>query len=96
MKKDSIIAELEKKLASYEGMGSYKRGLVIVDSPTLNLRSGPSLSSDVVMRIPANAEVEIMFYDTETFYLNSKPGKWCRIRYAGTEGWAWGNFINEI
>ena len=96
MKKDSIIAELEKKLATYEGMGNYKRGMVIIDSPTLNLRSGPSLSSDVVMRIPANAEVEIMFYDTETFYLNSKPGKWCRIRYAGNEGWAWGNFINEI
>lgn len=94
--KDSIIELLNKKIQSYEGSGSYKRGIVIVDSPTLNMRSGPSLSSDVVLRIPANAEVQILYYDTQTYYLNSVAGKWCRIKYAGTEGWAWGNFINEI
>ena len=96
LEKDSIIADLKKKLATFEGMGNYKRGLVIIDSPTLNMRSGPSLSSDVVLRIPANSEVEILFYDTQTYYLNGKAGKWCRIKYAGKEGWAWGNFINEI
>ncbi len=96
LEKDSIIAELQKKLATFEGRGNFKRGMVIIDSPTLNLRSGPSLTSAIVMKIPANAEVEILFYDTETFYLNSKPGKWCRIRYVGNEGWVWGNFVNQI
>ena len=96
LEKDSIIAELQKKLATFEGRGNFKRGLVFIDSPTLNLRSGPSLTSNIAMKIPANAEVEILFYDTETFYLNSKPGKWCRIRYVGNEGWVWGNFVNEI
>ena len=70
--------------------------MVIIDSETMNMRSKPSLISDIVMRIPANAEVEVMFYDTETFFLDSKAGKWCKIRYAGTEGWAWGNFIEEV
>jgi len=94
--KDSIIAELERQIAAFQGLGKYKRGMIIVDSETMNLRSEPSLVSKVVMRIPANSEVEVMFYDTKTYYLNGKAGKWCKIRYAGTEGWAWGNFIEEF
>jgi len=96
IEKDSIISQLETKLEACEGLGKYKRGIVVVDSETLNLRSEPSLVSSVIMRIPANSEVEVMFYDTNTFYLNGKAGKWCKIRYAGTEGWAWGNFIQEF
>lgn len=96
LEKDSIIKELQKKLATFEGRGNFKRGLVIIDSPTLNLRAKPSLNSEVIMRIPANAEVEILYYDTETFYYQNKPGKWCKIRYVDNEGYAWGNYINEI
>lgn len=94
--KDSIIASLQAKLDALEGHGKFKKGMVIVESETMNLRSEPSLVSNVVMRIPANSEVEVMFYDTKTYYLNGKAGKWCKIRYAGVEGWAWGNFIEEF
>lgn len=94
--KDSIIASLQAKLDALEGQGKFKKGMVIVESETMNLRSEPSLVSNVVMRIPANSEVEVMFYDTKTYYLNGKAGKWCKIRYAGVEGWAWGNFIEEF
>jgi len=96
LQKDSLITILEDKLSACEGLGKYKKGMIIVDSETMNLRSEPSLASSVVMRIPANSEVEVMFYDTKTYYLNSKAGKWCKIKYAGTEGWAWGNFIQEF
>ena len=70
--------------------------MVIIDSETMNMRSKPSLISEIIMRIPANSEVEIMYYDTETFFLENKADKWCRIKYAGTEGWVWGNFIEEF
>lgn len=96
LQKDSIISSLEEKLSACQGQGKYKRAMIIVDSETMNLRSEPSLVSSVVMRIPANSEVEVMFYDTKTYYLNGKAGKWCKIRYAGTEGWAWGNFVQEL
>jgi uncharacterized protein YgiM (DUF1202 family) len=96
MQKDSIINELKLRLEAYEGKGNYGRALVIIDSETLNMRSGPSLTSEIVTKIPANSEVEILFYDTQTYYLNSLPGKWARIKYAGQEGWVWGNFIREI
>jgi len=96
IQKDSLITELETKLADCEGTTKFKRGMVIIDSETMNMRSKPSLISEIVMRIPANSEVEVMYYDTETFFLEDKAGKWCKIKYAGTEGWVWGNFIEEF
>lgn len=94
--KDSVINSLNEKLALCEGTTKFKKGMVIIDSETMNMRSKPSLISEIIMRIPANSEVEIMYYDTETFFLENKAGKWCRIKYAGTEGWVWGNFIEEF
>ncbi len=96
IQKDSLITALETKLADCEGTTKFKRGMVIIDSATMNMRSKPSLISEIVMRIPANSEVEVMYYDTETFFLEGKAGKWCKIKYAGTEGWVWGNFIEEF
>jgi len=95
-KKDSTIVALQEQLDKCMGSGGLKRGLVIIDSPTLNMRNEPSLSAGVEMRIPANSEVRILFYDTETYYLEGIAGKWVKIKYAGTEGWVWGNFIREI
>lgn len=96
MQKDSMITSLEDKLAKCMGSSGFTRGLVIIDSPTLNMRSEPSLSSSVVLRIPANSEVQILFHDTETYYLDGIAGKWTKVRYAGSEGWVWGNFVREI
>lgn len=96
VQKDSIITALEAKLEDCKGTSKFKRGMVIIDSETMNMRSKPSLISEIVLRIPANSEVEIMFYDTQTFFLEGKAGKWCKIRYAGTEGWVWGNFIEPF
>lgn len=95
VKKDSIISALQDELAKCKG-SNFSKAMVIIEGPTLNMRIEASLTSDIVMRIPANSEVEIMFYDTETYYLNGEAGRWCRIRYAGAEGWVWGNFISEI
>jgi len=94
--KDSLIVSLETQLADCQGINNFTKAIVIIDGSTLNMRNEPSLTADVVMRIPASSEVEIMFYDTETYYLNGQSGRWCRIRYASTEGWVWGNFIREI
>ena len=96
LQKDSIINQLEKQLSDCKSKGSFPKAIVIIDGNSLNMRSEASLTSDIVLKIPANTEVEIMFYDTETYYLNGQAGKWCRIRYAGTEGWVWGNFLREI
>jgi len=90
--KDSIINILERQLnkTSTDGL---KKAIVKVSSSTLNMRDKPSLASDIVLQIPVESEVDILFYDTETYYLEGKQGKWCKIKYAGEEGWVWGNFL---
>jgi hypothetical protein len=96
MEKDSIILKLEQELKECRSTGSFAKAIVIIDGTSLNMRSEASLTSGIVLKIPATSEVEIMFYDTETYYLNGQAGKWCRIRYADQEGWVWGNFLREI
>jgi hypothetical protein len=96
IQKDSLISSLEKQLSDCRSNGSFAKAIVIIEGSSLNMRSEASLTSDVVLKIPASSEVEIMFYDTETYYLNGQAGQWCRIRYAGTQGWVWGNFLREI
>jgi len=94
--KDSVIQSLKLQLAQCRGEVSYGRAMVLIESSTLNLRSQPSLGSKILLKIPANSEVDVLYYDNKTYYLEGKPGKWCRIKYADTEGWAWGNYIKEI
>ncbi len=94
--KDSIITELQNKLAVYEGSNINRRALVIINSESLNMRAGPTLSSNIIIKIPANAEVQLLYYDSKTFYINNEAGKWARIKYGDVEGWVWGNFLREI
>lgn len=94
-KRDSIITSLKLQL-SHETSTGLKRALVKVSTNTLNMRSKASLSSEILLQIPTESEVSILFYDTETYFLQGKPGKWCKIKYAGIEGWVWGNFLLEI
>lgn len=97
IQKDSIIAGLEAQLSNRQkAQLRSNRGMVIIESQTLNLRDKPSLASSILMKIPANSEVEILYYDDKTYYLENLPGKWCRIRYADKEGWVWGNYIKEF
>lgn len=90
------IERLEEQLSIYNGQKQYKRAMIDIESNTVNMRSQPSLSSDILLQIPDRSIVQVLFYDTEKYILNEKYGKWCRISYAGTEGWVWGNFISEI
>lgn len=94
--KDMTIDSLQQALNDCQASSGFTKALVVIDGTTLNMRDEASLTSQIVMKIPSDSEVDIMFYDTETYYLNGEAGKWCRIRYAGKEGWVWGNFLREI
>lgn len=94
IEKDSIISALETQLKGRNQ--AVKKAIVKVSGNTLNLRSEPSLVSDVILHIPSESQVDILFYDTETYYLDGKAGKWCKISYTGQEGWVWGNFLLEL
>jgi len=91
--KDSLIANAQKALDECQNKQIYRIGIIDIESETVNVRSKASLVSDIILQIPNGSEVQILYFDTEKFYLDGIQGKWCRIIYAGQEGWVWGNFV---
>lgn len=85
---DSVTALLESCQAN-EG----KKGVIIVDSPTLNMRSSASLSSNIVMRIPTGTTITVNYFDNEKYYLDGQQGQWYNVSHAGETGWVWGPYI---
>lgn len=57
---------------------------VATQSGTLNLRARPSLGSTVMMQIPRHAQVSVL----------QELDGWCRIIYAGTEGYVMRSYLS--
>ena len=91
--KDALIDSLRMKLKEFDKLKSHKRGLVNVESGTLNMRAKPQLASSIIAKIPDSSYVDIMYFDTHYYYLNGKRGRWCKVKYADTIGWVWESFI---
>ena len=89
---DSIV----QKLAICRGEKQYKKAMIDIESDHINMRSGPSLSSSILLQIPDSSIVQIQYFDTERYILDGVYGSWCRILYAEEEGWVWGNFLMEL
>lgn len=85
---DSLSTALDECMAK-----KGQKGIVQVNAPTLNMRSEPSLSSEIVLKIPNGTEIIINYYDTERYYLDGIQGRWCNITHADNTGWVWGPYI---
>jgi len=95
-RKEQELSAITKKLEICKGEKNFKKALIDIESNNVNMRAKPSLSSDIVLKIPDSSVVQIQYYDTEKFILDGKYGRWCRIIYANEEGWVWGNFLKEL
>ena len=56
----------------------------------LYLQSEKNLNSSTIVFAPEGSEVTILYYDQNQVKIRGKVGRWCRVRYDGREGWAWG------
>jgi len=61
----------------------------------LRMRDGPSLSSNIIARIPDRSKVFIIEYSDKIDIVNGQSGNWCKIRYDGKTGWVWGYYIRN-
>lgn len=95
-KKDSTIAEIQHAFDMLKKSTNYQQAVVSVDSDNLNMRVKPAIGAEVVLQLPVGTVVEILYYDGETYRIGGNYGKWCKIRYAGEEGWVWGNYLKMI
>lgn len=96
----SIVTKLKSERDSLTGVvNDYKEryghttATVAVDNTTLNMRSEPNLKSEVILKIPTRSSVTVLEYDIQETYIDGSKGRWCRINYAGTIGWVWGNYL---
>jgi len=71
-RKEQEMALLNKKLEICKGEKNFKKALIDIESNNVNMRSAPSLSSDIVLKIPDSSIVQIQYYDTEKFILDGK------------------------
>ena len=94
--KDSLILELQQAMERSAQNRGNQQAIVKVESDNLNMRDKPALGSAVIIKLPVGSVVEILYYDQETFRIGGEYGKWCKVRYAGKEGWVWGNYLEII
>ncbi len=89
IRKDSTELALQECITS----SPYKLGKISIEDDFVNLRDAASLSSNIIQKIPNEAEVNILYFDTNEYIWDGKMGKWCKVQYADLEGWVWGNYI---
>lgn len=92
--KDYQIDSLQKALDEEINKSPYRTAIVETTANSLNMRSHPNISSEVVIKIPDSSAVKVLYFDEEVLVLDGVPGKWCKIKYADKEGWVWGNYLN--
>lgn len=88
---NTIALALANSIAQYFGIpvssgGSSQRGRVTLTSGYLNIRNGPSTSSQIIGAAPNGAIVEII----------RKVGDWYQIIYNGTNGYVFGRYIRLL
>lgn len=95
-----LVINLKSERDSLKGVvNDYKErfghttATVSVDNTTLNMRSEPNLRSQVILKVPNRSSVTVLEYDLQETYIDGSKGRWCRINYAGTIGWVWGNYL---
>lgn len=95
-KKETEIDSLNHVIEGFKVVQENDHARVEIDSEELNVRSAPSINSNVIFKIPDSTIVEILLFDSETFVVAGKSGSWCKIQYGGEKGWVWGNYLQKV
>lgn len=91
-----LIDSLQRKLDLLEERFGFITAVVKVESETLNMRSEPSLSGNLIMKIPNESVVSIIEYGEKEQYLDGALGSWYKINFGGSIGWVWGNYLEVL
>lgn len=93
---DAHIDSLLEVIKSFSVIKKNDNAIVKIDSEELNVRSAPSLNSKVLFKLPDSTLVDILLFDSEVFTIGGKQGNWCKILFAGEQGWVWGNYLQKV
>ena len=93
--RNRTIDSLHLVIEDFSVMRKKDVALVDIDSDKLNVRSKPSIQSEVLFQIPDSSLVNILLFDSETFVIDGNKGNWCKIEFNSEEGWVWGNYLKK-
>ena len=94
--RDRQIDSLEAIIKSFSVIKKNDKAMVKIESDELNARSAPSINSKILFKLPDSTLVDILLFDSETFTISGKSGHWCKIEFAGEQGWVWGNYLQKV
>lgn len=96
--KQNVIGQLASAALSGSAVEAYEYAegsqlAKVIAGSDLKLRKEPSKDSDEIMIIPSGSTVAVLEESGDEVELSGKTGKWKRINFRGTEGWAFGGFL---
>ena len=68
-------------------------GRMVVSADSLNIRTEPDQSSDIMGSLPRNTVVEVLSYSDHQDTIDGSTARWARIRYYQNEGWVFSAYL---
>jgi uncharacterized protein YraI len=93
--RDRTIDSLNLVIQDFSVIRKKDVAIVNIDSDKLNVRSKPSIQSEVLFQIPDSSLVNILLFDSETYVVGGESGSWCKIEFNSEVGWVWGNYLKK-
>lgn len=93
--RDKTIDSLNLLIQDFSVIRKKDVAIVTIDSDKLNVRSQPSIQSEVLFQIPDSSLVNILMFDSETYVIGGESGSWCKIEFNAEQGWVWGNYLKK-
>jgi uncharacterized protein YgiM (DUF1202 family) len=90
------IDSLRRKVNEYTELYGIAMGRINVATDALNMRSLPSISGEVLVRVPNKTMVKIIAFSEKEEFIEGASGRWCMIEYDDQEGWVWGNYVDIV
>lgn len=94
--KDKQIATLEQEIKDLKAKGTPPYAIVKTTDTGLNLRSLPSVNSDIVAKIANQEKVDILYIDNENVSLGGLSGNWVKIKTNGTQGFVFSSYLDYV
>ena len=97
IKKNSSKSVEVKSKPQIKFISEVKEGIVnIQEDILLKLRSYPNVKATIIDSIQNDTKLSILGYDNNDVIVNSKHGKWLKVKFKEKIGWVWGNYIIPI
>lgn len=93
--RDRTIDSLNLVIQDFSVIRKKDVAIVNIDSDKLNVRSKPSIQSEVLFQIRDSSLVNILLFDSETYVVGGESGSWCKIEFNSEVGWVWGNYLKK-